>query len=281
VDSILYFYKMNYVEIEFFDTEPEKKEILIALLAEIGFDTFLESEDGMSAYIPEDAFNKNILEEEVLEKFQSISYTVSTIAQQNWNETWEKNFEPMQIGDVYVRAPFHEKRDDVKYELIIEPKMSFGTGHHATTSLMVLEMLKTDFREKSVLDMGCGTSLLAILASKLGAKNILAIDIDDWAVENSKENCLRNNTPEIVVKKGDASLLIGKSFDIILANINRNVLLADMNQYSQSLNQGGEILFSGFYESDIDAIKEAAAKEGLEYKAYDVLREWAVLRFKK
>jgi len=272
---------MNYIEIEFFDTEPEQKEILIALLAEIGFDTFQESENGLSAYIPEDAFNKNILEEEVLEKFQSISYTVSTIAQQNWNETWEKNFEPIQIGDVYIRAPFHEKKDDVKYELVIEPKMSFGTGHHATTSLMVLEMLKTDFREKSVLDMGCGTSLLAILSSKLGAKNILAIDIDDWAVENSRENCLRNHTPEVVIKKGDASLLTGKSFDIILANINRNVLLADMHQYSAALNQGGEILFSGFYESDIDDVKGYATKEGLDYKAYDVLNQWAVLRFKK
>jgi ribosomal protein L11 methyltransferase len=272
---------MNYVEIEFFDTEPEKKEILIALLAEIGFDTFQESENGMAAYIPEDAFNKNILEEEVLEKFQSISYTIGTIAQQNWNEVWEKNFEPMQIGDVYIRAPFHERKEEVKYELVIEPKMSFGTGHHATTSLMVLEMLKTDFREKFVLDMGCGTSLLAILASKLGATNILAIDIDDWAVENSRENCLRNNTLEIVVQKGDASLLKGKSFDVILANINRNVLLEDMHQYANSLNEDGEILFSGFYESDIDAIREGAAKEGLEYKAYDVLKEWAVLRFKK
>lgn len=272
---------MNYVEIEFFDTEQEKREILIALLAEIGFDTFQESENGLSAYIPEDAFNKNILEEEVLDKFQSISYTVSSIAQENWNETWEKNYEPMQIGDVYIRAPFHEKKEDVKYELIIEPKMSFGTGHHATTSLMVLEMLKTDFREKSVLDMGCGTSLLAILAAKLGAKKILAIDIDDWAVENSRENCLRNNTPEIVVQKGDASLLKGKSFDIILANINRNILLQDMHQYSASLNNGGEILFSGFYETDMDAIKESAGKEGMEYKTYDVLNQWAVLRFRK
>jgi len=272
---------MNFVEIEFFDADQEKREILVALLAEIGFDTFQESENGLSAYIPEDAFNKNILEEEVLERFQSISYTVSTVAQQNWNEEWEKNFEPIQIGDVYIRAPFHETKEDIKYELIIEPKMSFGTGHHATTSLMVLEMLKTDFRDKSVLDMGCGTSLLAILAAKLGAKNILAIDIDDWAVENSRENCLRNNTPDIIVRKGDASLLEGKSFDIILANINRNVLLEDMHRYVESLNAEGEILFSGFYESDIDAIKDAAAKEGLEYKSYDVLQEWAVLRFRR
>ena len=280
-DSFLYFYRMNYIELEFFDTDQEKRDILVALLAEIGFDSFQESETGFSAYIPEDAFNKNILEEEVLEKFQSISYSVSKIAQANWNETWEKNFEPIQIGDVYIRAPFHERKEDVKYELVIEPKMSFGTGHHATTSLMVLEMLKTDFREKSVLDMGCGTSLLAILASKLGAKNILAIDIDDWAVENSRENCLRNNTPEIVVHKGDASLIKGKSFDIILANINRNVLIEDLHQYAESLNPGGEILLSGFYESDMDAIKDSATKEGLEYKAYDVLNQWAVLRFRK
>jgi ribosomal protein L11 methyltransferase len=272
---------VNYKEVEFFDTDAGKKEILIAFLGEIGFETFQETDDGLKAYIPEQDFDEKTFDEEITGKFNSLSFSVSSIPQQNWNEVWEKNFEPVQVGDVYIRAPFHESRKDVKHELVIEPKMSFGTGHHATTSLMILEMLKTDFRDKSVLDMGCGTSLLAILASKSGAGNILAIDIDDWAVENSAENCARNKVFNVEVQKGNATAVQGRLFNNILANINRNVLLEDMKVYAEALLPGGEILFSGFYETDIDAIRECAESYGLVFKSSDSLNQWAVLKFKK
>lgn len=272
---------MNYKEVVFFDTDAEKSEILIAYLSGIGFDTFEEVEDTLKAYIPETAYDPEKFEAEITSRFQSLSYSMSTIAQQNWNEVWEKNFEPMQIGDVYVRAPFHPAKPDAGFELVIEPKMSFGTGHHATTSLMILEMLKTDFSNKEVLDMGCGTSLLAILASKLGAKSILAIDIDDWAVENSKENCSRNGVSNCEVLKGDAALLPGKWFDMMLANINRNVLLTDMKTYASALKERGEIIFSGFYEGDMGLIRESAESHGLHFMNSDVMNQWAVMRFRK
>ncbi len=272
---------MNYKAVEFYDADAEKQEILVAYLAEAGFEMFEETADGLKAFIGEGNYNEAKLEEEVISKFPDISYSVSQIQQQNWNELWEKNFEPMQIGDVYIRAPFHESRPGVKHELIIEPKMSFGTGHHATTSLMILEMLKTDFHGKTVLDMGCGTSLLAILASKQGAKSILAIDIDDWAVENSIENCARNNVHNVEAIKGDASALKEKHFDIILANINRNVLLEDMPAYAAVLPPGGQILFSGFYESDMEVIQNSAAANGFQFMNSDAMNQWAVMRFSK
>lgn len=272
---------MNYKAVEFYDADAEKQEILVAYLAEAGFEMFEDTPDGLKAFIVEGNYDEVKLEEEVISKFPDISYSVSQIQQQNWNELWEKNFEPMQIGDVYIRAPFHDSRPGVKHELIIEPKMSFGTGHHATTSLMILEMLKTDFQGKTVLDMGCGTSLLAILASKLGAKKILAIDIDDWAVENSIENCARNNVHNVETIKGDASSLKGLHFDIILANINRNVLLEDMPAYANVLPAGGLILFSGFYESDMEAIQNSAAANGFQFLNSDAMNQWAVMRFSK
>jgi len=270
---------MNYKELDFLEPDAEKREILVAYLGDIGFETFEESEEGLKAYIPENNFDNNTFEEEVVGKFQSLSYAVSTIQQQNWNEVWEKNFEPIQVGEVYIRAPFHPQKAGVKYELVIEPKMSFGTGHHSTTSLMIMEMLKTGFRDRTVLDMGCGTSLLAILASKLGAKNILAIDIDDWAVENSIENCTRNHVSNIEVQKGDAALLKDKRFDVILANINRNVLLADMGSYASSLNPGGQILLSGFYEGDVEVIRKCAEQNGLIFSGTDALNQWSVMCF--
>ncbi|CAN5538455.1 50S ribosomal protein L11 methyltransferase [soil metagenome] len=272
---------MNYKSVEFYETDSVKQEILIAFLAEAGFEMFEESEEGLTAFIQENNFDKAKLEQEVISRFAKINYSISRIEQQNWNEVWEKNFEPMQIGDVFIRAPFHESRAGVKYELIIEPKMSFGTGHHATTSLMILQMLKTDFSGKTVLDMGCGTSLLAILASKLGAKNIVAIDIDEWAVENSIENCGRNNVNNIEVVRGDAAAINGRLFDFVLANINRNVLLEDMKVYASSVPPGGQILFSGFYETDQAAIQNEAEKNGFSLLNSDTMNQWAVMRLIK
>jgi ribosomal protein L11 methyltransferase len=272
---------VDYKEIEFFDVDSEKREILIAYLSGIGYDTFEEKSDCLKAYIPENAFDAKALIEEVTDRFQSLSYCIGTVARQNWNAVWEKNFEPMQVGDVFIRAPFHESRAGVKHELVIEPKMSFGTGHHATTSLMVQEMQRTDFNGKTVLDMGCGTSLLAILASKLGANSVLAIDIDDWAVENSIENCARNGVSNIGVLKGDVILLKDRFFDLMLANINRNVLLADMHAYASSLNPGGEILFSGFYQSDEETIRSCAESFGLHFLNSSGMNQWSLMRFSK
>jgi ribosomal protein L11 methyltransferase len=199
---------------------------------------------------------------------------------ENWNEKWEQNFNPVTIGSVYIRAPFHPA-DPEKTEIIIEPKMSFGTGHHATTSLMVKAMLNVDFRNKTVADMGCGTSVLAILASKLGAKAVTAIDIDDWAVENSGENLNRNLIKNVLVLKGNADSLADSRFDVILANIQRNVLLKDMQAYSRALNQGGVLLLSGIYEDDVALIRETAQEEGLTFINYEVSEHWAMARFSK
>lgn len=272
---------MNYVELEFEETDSEKREILIAFLGEAGFEMFEELDDSFKAFVKENEFDEEALEESVLAKFQQLTYSRRIIGQQNWNALWEKNFEPIEIGGVHIRAPFHEAKPGVKHELIIEPKMSFGTGHHATTSLMISEMLKTDFKNKTVLDMGCGTSLLAILASKLGAANILAVDIDEWAAENSKENCERNAISNVTVVQGNAADISGKYFDIILANINRNVLIADMQAYASALNSGGEIIFSGFYESDVQAIKESSAESGFVFMLQDILNQWAVMKCRK
>ena len=272
---------MNYKVLEFDEPEPEKQEILIAFLAEAGFEMFEETDSGIKAFVEESSYDENKLDELVISRFSAISFSVSQIPRENWNEVWEKNFEPMQVGEVYIRAPFHPKKEGVKYELIIEPKMSFGTGHHATTTLMIREMLKTDFSDKKVLDMGCGTSLLAILASKRGAAEIVAVDIDDWAVENSRENCVRNSIENITVMKGDAGTIKGLHFDIILANINRNVLLDDMQAYSESLVPGGEIILSGFYENDMDAILQCAGKFGFTQMSSEILNQWVVMHFAK
>ena len=279
--TIRYFYPMDYKVVEFYDMSAENREILIAYLSEIGFESFEETDESLKAYIRADAFDPIDFGKEIMERFSAISCAVSTIPKQNWNETWEKNFEPLQIGEVYIRAPFHKSRSASGYELVIEPKMSFGTGHHATTTLMVMEMMKIRFRNKKVLDMGCGTSLLAILASKLGADKVLAVDIDEWAVENSKENCLRNEVSNVDVIKGDAAVIKGSTFDIILANINRNVLLADLEIYSTSLNNGGFLLLSGFYEADMQEIRHRAEETGLIFSGGDVLNQWAVMQFNK
>jgi ribosomal protein L11 methyltransferase len=199
---------------------------------------------------------------------------------ENWNRKWEENFQPITIGDIHVRASFHAPQP-AKREIIIEPKMSFGTGHHATTSLMIQEMLKTDCTGRNVLDMGCGTSILAILASMLGAKEVTAVDVDDWAVENSKENLNRNEIKNVTVLKGDAEIIGERPFDVVLANINRNVLLNDMWVYSRSLNRGGRLLLSGFYEEDVKQIKKAAEENGLTFINYEVSEHWTMARFSK
>lgn len=259
-------------------------EILIAELGELPFESFEETEDGVHAYIQEHLVYENMLDEVYIlknDEFQ-IEYVTKAIEQVNWNEEWEKNFDPIDVdGICYVRAPFHEPKS-ATYEIVIEPKMSFGTGHHETTYLMMKHLLNMDIQDQMVLDMGCGTALLAILASMRGAKHVDAIDIDNWCYLNSIENGERNNIANMSVYEGDASLLTeSDKYDLIIANINRNILLNDMHVYEKALKSEGIILFSGFYTEDIPFIKEAAEKLGMRYESMLEKNNWVALKFIK
>lgn len=256
-------------------------EILIAELGYAGFESFVETEEGVTAYIQKEEWNAGILDEiEILksEEFK-IDFTYNEIEQTNWNEEWEKNFSPIVVDDVCsVRAPFHEK-PNVQYDIVIEPKMSFGTGHHETTHMMIQHILKNDFTNKSVLDMGCGTGVLAVLAEIKGANPIDAVDYDNWCYLNSVENIERNNCNNITVIEGDASVLAGKKYDIIIANINRNILLNDMETYVSCLNKDGVMFLSGFYNDDIPVIQEECEKHQLKFEEKLERNHWVALKF--
>ncbi|MEN3324276.1 50S ribosomal protein L11 methyltransferase [Mariniflexile soesokkakense] len=256
-------------------------EILIAELGYAGFESFVETEEGVTAYIQKEEWNDSILDDvQILNSEEiKIDFTFSEIEQTNWNEEWEKNFNPIVVDDVCsVRAPFHEK-PNTQYDIIIEPKMSFGTGHHETTHMMIQHILKNDFTNKSVLDMGCGTGVLAILAQMKGAKPVDAIDYDNWCYLNSLENVERNNCENITVIEGDASVLSGRKYDIIIANINRNILLNDMETYVSCLNKGGLLFLSGFYNDDIPVIQETCEKYLLKFDKKLERNHWVALKF--
>ena len=257
-------------------------EILIAELGEKPFESFIETDNGFVAYIQKDLWTKDILNDIYLldsPEF-TISYTVEEIDQVNWNEEWEKNFEPIDVdGQCHVRAPFHPKTN-ATYDIVIEPKMSFGTGHHETTHMMIQHLLSMDVTGKHTLDMGCGTAILAILAEMKGAQPIDAIDIDNWCYLNSVENAERNNCQHISVYEGEASLLTGKHYDLIIANINRNILLNDMAQYVACLNPEGELLLSGFYTEDIPFIDECCKALGLTFVKQLERNNWVSLYYK-
>ncbi|MBT8177965.1 MAG: 50S ribosomal protein L11 methyltransferase [Eudoraea sp.] len=240
-------------------------DILIAELAELGFESFVETETGLLAYVPKAEDSPDPKELHILSNPDfRITYTVVEVAPENWNQTWEKNFEPILIDNrCAIRAPFHDAFK-VPYDIVIEPKMSFGTGHHETTHMMVQFLLQAEVQDKAVLDMGCGTGVLAILAAMRGAAPVTAIDIDDWSYENTRENIRRNAQEHIRVFQGDASLLKGKTYDVVLANINRNVLLQDLPQYIETLNElGGELYLSGFYEEDLPLITDKCKALGM------------------
>lgn len=273
-----------YLEYRFTITPKEPAtEILIAELGNIGFESFVENENGVIAYVQKEMNNTRLLENVFILNSDEfvISYTKKEIAQTNWNAEWEKNFTPIQVDDlVSVRAPFHNI-PNLKYDIVIEPKMSFGTGHHETTHMMIQHLLKLDLKNKKVLDMGCGTGILAIFAEMKNAKPIDAIDIDNWCYLNALENVRRNNCNDISVFEGDASLLIGKKYDLIIANINRNILLKDMQTYANCLNDKGVLLLSGFYKEDIPVIDIEVIKYQLKLETFIERNNWVALKYNK
>lgn len=259
-------------------------EILIAELNDIGYESYDESENELNAYILERSFDLEKIKQLQVNNIPgvSIKYSHKVIKTQNWNAVWEKNFEPIYVEDkCLIRAPFHESKADIEFEIIIEPKMSFGTGHHETTFLMLKTILELDCKDKNVLDMGCGTGVLAILASFKGAKEVTAIDIDEWAYNNTLENIEKNNCSNIKVFQGDADLLKDQQFDLIIANINRNILLEDIKHYSKVLKQGGTLLLSGLYDKDLPMIRDEASKYSIDYISHYEKHSWIAAKFYK
>lgn len=273
-----------YIEYQFkINPKEPATEILIAELGNLNFESFVETEEGLTAYIQKEDWHTNLLDEVFI--LQSKEFNIiaeySEMAQTNWNAEWEKNFNPIIVDDlVSIRAPFHNN-PNVKYDIVIEPKMSFGTGHHETTHMMVQHLLQLKLENKKVLDMGCGTGILAIFAEMKGAKPIDAIDIDNWCYLNSIENAERNNCNSISVYEGDASLLKNKNYDVIIANINRNILLNDIKIYANCLSSGGILLLSGFYKEDFTIINKEAENQKLKLDGELIKNNWMSLKFVK
>ncbi len=286
---------MKYIEVSFtMDNTSLFRDLLVDMLGNEGpYESFVETKDGLKAYVPIDLFDESWLRQqlqELQEEFHLSSFTfhLSEMPDKNWNEEWEKGHQAVLVeyrgGSVWVRAPFHPHRDDVSYELIIEPKMSFGTAHHPTTYMMLSYVAELDMQGRRVLDMGCGTAVLGILAKMRGASYVEGIDIDEWAFANARENATTNHV-EITLKLGDASLLSATSyqlsaFDIIIANINRNILLADMERYAAVLNDGGTLLLSGFYEADEAALVARAKELGMSLKSKKNRDGWSALQLR-
>lgn len=278
---------MDYIELNCL-IKPFKQEfgeILLAQLSSFEFESFSENEKGISAYIQTGLFNDLLFKE--IKKIDvpgtEIEYHAKLIKDQNWNETWEKNyFEPILVSDkCLIKSTFHENTPKAKYEILIDPKMSFGTGHHETTFLMLEEILALDVQGKTILDMGCGTGILAILSSQRGAKDVFAIDIDEWSYINTRENIALNSIDNIKVQLGDKSSIGNKYFNIIYANINKNILLADIATYARHIHQGGKLLLSGFYQSDFEDINQAATKTGFQLTGQREKNNWLMLNYLK
>lgn len=273
---------MNYIELNISVPSAEIAEILTAELSELPFDSFVTERDTLKAYIPQDALVECKAEaDDILAQYGVTDCRYVQIESQNWNALWESNFEPVDVdGRVLIRAPFHAPNPDAEFEIVIMPKMSFGTGHHATTKMMVQMILDAELRDKQGLDMGSGTGVLAIAACKRGAAAVDAVDIDDFAYENCCENIVTNGVAEqITPMLGDSRLLEGKHYDFILANINRNILITDMDNYLRCLNTGGTIFFSGFLDTDIHTMTAAATSRGLTLTAEKHIDGWAALAF--
>lgn len=265
--------------------DPDFSEILMAEIAETGFDTFMENEKGFEAYVEMENFDKAALEA-IRERYSqqtSVLFYQDRIQKKNWNEEWEKNYEPVTVDDqCIIRASFHQPIKNYPYDIIITPKMSFGTGHHATTYLMIKNQLSLDHNHKRIMDAGCGTAVLSVMASKRGAAFVDGFDIDAWSIENGQENAEINGCSNIRIRQGKINeLKFEAPFDIILANINKNILMMEMPYYAAYLVKGGFLLLSGFYEADINDLLARAEKEGLVKVSYLVHETWAALLLQK
>ena len=276
---------MKYIEVTFtMDDTGMFRDLLVDTLGNEGpYESFVETKEGLKAYVPVDKYDLHFLEVTVETFPVPLKYTVEEMEDKNWNEEWEKGHQAVLVeyngGSVWVRAPFHPHRNDVSYELIIEPKMSFGTAHHPTTYMMLSFVAELDMVGKRVLDMGCGTAVLAILAKMRGACYVEGVDIDEWAFNNARENAATNGV-EITLKQGDANALQGE-FDIIIANINRNILLADMERYAAVLKAGGTLLLSGFYEADEGVLVARANELGMTLRGKKNRDGWSALQLVK
>ncbi|MFA6923158.1 MAG: 50S ribosomal protein L11 methyltransferase [Bacteroidales bacterium] len=273
---------MNYVELKCkLKNKTYPKDVIIARLSEMGFESFVENAHEVLAYIPENYFSEKLLKI-LSKKIPEVTFKKKIIKNKNWNALWESNYKPVIVSEkCIIKAPFHKIKKIYKYEIIVQPKMSFGTGHHETTKLMIEQMLKMKFKNKSILDMGCGTGVLAILASMAGAKKVTAIDNNEWAYKNSLENVKINNARNVKVIAGDARNIRNKKFDVILANINRNILLKDFENYVNSLSVNGIILMSGFFTNDIYILKKKSTSLNLKLIDKSEENHWAVLKFVK
>ncbi|MCX2575232.1 50S ribosomal protein L11 methyltransferase [Pedobacter sandarakinus] len=278
---------MQYIKaiFKFKGIEEYQQDLLISDLADLGFDTFEDSEDGFTAFVIKDHFQEaemKALLESYANDFESV-YHLKEVADENWNAEWEKNFSPLIIDDVcYVRATFHQPQPTFPYEIIIDPKMSFGTGHHQTTTMMMQYILSADIKDKTVLDMGCGTAILAILAAKLGAAYLVAIDYDDVCYQSTIENAALNQVTNLKALCGSKEVIPDEEYDIIFANINRNILLDQIHRYAAVLKPTGRIFFSGFYlEPDLAMITAACAEYGIRYIDHKQNGEWVAAQFEK
>lgn len=279
----------DYTKVKFTVTPNEEyaTDILASMLAEVGFESFVPTEEGVEAYVPQALYDADAISS-VVETFPldgfGITYDSEFIEGEDWNAEWEKNyFQPIVLGeDCVIHSTFHKDVPKARYDILIDPKMAFGTGYHQTTCHMLRAILANDMTGKSVLDMGCGTALLAILARKHGATDVVAIDIDEFAYENAKENIVLNGTPDIEVRLGGAEAIKeNDSFDFVIANINRNILLMDMVNYTRCMHPGSQIFISGFYTDDMEILKEEATKHGLRFLDYAEDNRWAMMRFIK
>jgi ribosomal protein L11 methyltransferase len=278
---------MKYTAVNFVSTDIQdwQKDLLIAELAEIGFDTFEDTEEGFAGYIPSANLDTQALETLLLAEASefNVDYQINDVKEENWNALWESNFNPIVVDDAcYVRATFHDAKPEYTYEIVIDPKMSFGTGHHQTTSMMLSYILENNFQNKKVLDMGCGTGILAILVAKKGAKRILAVDYDNICVDSVKENSELNGIINIEPKLGSKEVIVGDKFDTILANINRNILLDQMSTYANNLDSKGELYISGFYEEeDLPFLKKCCEELSFTFVSNKVLDKWCAAKFIK